>query len=197
MPTLEDTALAEPEVTAALKARSISLRNKLRPADIGNPKAIAALPENVLQLVLGRMVGVVNGVKTGTMPDKMTTYTALTGTFRGIPSDTERDIISSGVCFMPPNIQSMIEDQFEDELNSDGEVIKEGIRSLEFGYEVSVVRSNNPQGYSWAFRPLIEPAASDPLAALMAKIDPPKQLADPVEPETPPANEPAPKGKGK
>ena len=51
---------------------------------------------------------------------------------------------------------------------------------MKIAFELYVTKATNPQGYSWALKPLTEPTANDPLAELRALI-PPKAATKAIE----------------
>jgi hypothetical protein len=153
-----------------------------------NPKLFFGQPEGTQELYLGRLIGTGNGVKNAVAQDGVTPMYGLKGTF-GAEYSTDREAESSGVLFLPEAYMGPMLDLFEDKTNASGEVEREAVKSLDFAYDVFVIKAANPAGYSWSLRPLLEVAASDPLEAIRARIAAPVQklaLAAP-DAKTPPA----------
>lgn len=129
-----------------------------------NPKRFLAEPETVNEMLLGAIVGIANGIKTGNDPQG--------NEFVGLKGDFEAQIVGadeetrSGVCFMPDAFQGPIINMLSDEVNAQGEVTREAEKSVAFGFQVYVIRAKNAAGYSWQLRPVTAPAANDPLAEL-------------------------------
>lgn len=153
--------------------RETELRNKLALKDVGNPKALLALDENVKELKLGSIIGIAKGRKVvrgferdGVTP---TEHHALAGDFQAIPTDENKPMIRSGVAYLTDGMMEPIFSALEGEVNSEtGEVITPGAGSVAFAYDVYSIRSTNAAGYSWALRPKVQAEAVvvDPLESL-------------------------------
>lgn len=152
--------------------REINVRNKLVAKDIGNPKAILAMPkEGNFKNVLGIIMGIATGVKRRADkvdPTKMNE--ALIGTFEGTPSDAKEPIISSGVCYLPEGMFNLIASKLEGE---------NAAENVQFAIEVATIHANNAAGYTWSFTPKLAVAQADPLAAMREQL----KLAAPSVPE--------------
>jgi len=160
------TTIVKPKVTVALFGAA----------------QIKGQPDAIRTMLLGTMGGVANGVFSAKAQDGVTDIWGLKGDFYAqvirIGEGGERTIeaIQSGKCFLPDHIQSSIETLFlgVKDTNEDGteKVDDKGkpvykvapIGSIEFGYKVHVERAGNKAGYSYAFEPLQEAKANDPLA---------------------------------
>lgn len=137
------------------------------------PKALLALPEETRELHLGTIVGIATGIKKGKMPDGVTPYEGLAGNFEVVYADASKEHDASGVCYLPDAFMNPILALLKDETNADGEVIREAASSVQLAFNVSVVRADNPAGYSWKLKPLIEASQNDPLAKLRELIPAP------------------------
>jgi hypothetical protein len=133
-----------------------------------NPKKILALGDETRELLLGAIVGIANGIKEGNDPQG--------NSFEGLKGDFEAQVIGSdeevrsGVCYMPDAFQGPIISQLSDEVDAAGEVTREAVKSVAFGFQVFVIRAANAAGYSWQLRPIMAPSANDPLAELRKLI---------------------------
>jgi hypothetical protein len=140
-----------------------------------NPKKILALGEETRELLLGAIVGIANDVKVGADPQG--------NQFEGLKGDFEAQVIGaeeeirSGVCFMPDAFQGPIIAQLSDEVDANGVVTREAVKSVAFGFQVFVIRAANAAGYSWQLRPVMAPSANDPLAELRKLVPPMPALA--------------------
>lgn len=135
-----------------------------------NPKVFFAQPEGTNEFLLGRLVGSGNGVKNAVAQDGVTPMYGMKGDFGMEFTDANREDERSGVLFLPEAFMSPMLDQLEDTTDeATGEVIK-GAKSIDFAFDVFVIKAANPAGYSWSLRPLLETSASDPLAAVKLRI---------------------------
>lgn len=146
---------------------AITIKSKIVPGkDLGNPSAVKSLPEGQNRLVLGIVFGEVTKLVTRTMPTGQI-YEGFGGTFEALPADNKLPPTRSGVLYLPDGFAELIRDPFkkmQEESKSDdndGTDVR-----LQFGFEVAAVKDGNPQGYSWQYIPLGEPAKADPLATL-------------------------------
>lgn len=135
------------------------------------PKQILALPEETRELSLGHIVGIASGIKVGKQADGVTPYEGMKGDFKIVRPDGSEE--RSGVCFLPDAFMSPILGMLRDETDADGEVVREAVKSVQLGFEVLVIRADNPAGYSWKLKPLLQPAQNDPLAELSKLIPAP------------------------
>lgn len=146
------------------------MQTKIALKNVGNPKAVTMLPDGTNELHLGAIVGVATGIKNGKQADGVTPFVGLVGNFEAVPSDTSKEAVASGVCYLPDAFQQPIIDALADKVNDKGEVTQPGATSVQFAYEVYAIKAQNPQGYSWQLRSAIEPSANDPLAEAKAKL---------------------------
>lgn len=147
---------------------AVSLKSKIVPGkDLGNPSRVKDLPAGQDRLVMGTVFGEVTKLVERTMPTG-TIYQGFGGTFEAIPSDPNMPTIRSGVLYLPDGFAELIRDPFQKMQEESGE--EDATIRLQFGFEISAVKDGNPQGYSWQYQPLGEPAKADPLAALRAAV---------------------------
>ena len=132
------------------------------------------LPE-VGEKPLFRIMGIVNGVKTG-----QSTYgdwLAFTGQFKAVTISEDGEIgeeFRSGVCFLPEIATDLVR----------GAIPEDG-STLEFAFDIGAVRFDSAQGYKFTVRPLVDAGVSDPFEAIANKLpDLPKLSAPKPEPES-------------
>jgi len=148
--------------TPMADTRAKAVKAKIVPGtDLGNPKAVTLLPENERRMMMGTVMGYVDKIITRTMPNGEV-YEGFSGYFEAIPSNPELPVVQSGVCYFPSGFHNLIAEPLKDAQKTD-----ENAR-IDFVFEVSAVKSNNPQGYSWEYTPKIASKSSDPLAHLRA-----------------------------
>jgi hypothetical protein len=166
-----------------------SQRTKLVLKDLGEPSLIKAEAESVRTLLLGTIIGTATGFVERKSADGEEKFEGLAGQFRSIPADPKRDELESGVLFIPDAFHKMIAVALRDQLKADPNA------TISFGFEVSSIRANNPAGYSWDFKPMIEAKAENPLDALLGELGGVKevngkrvlQIAGPAKSAAPPA----------
>jgi hypothetical protein len=127
------------------------IKKKLAPKDF-NPKAILGMPVATRNLVLGTLLGMANDV-TRTQTPTGDVLEGLVGKFMFKPAD-KTFAMAAYTLWLPAGMGN---DLFA--LPRQGEAI-------EFAFEIGVTRAENPAGYEWTMRPLVEPSQADPLAAL-------------------------------
>ena len=64
-----------------------------------------------------------------------------------------------------------------DEVDGEGAVVRDAVSSVRLAYTVSIIKADNPAGYSWKLQPLIEAAANDPLSELRSLLPAPAPKA--------------------
>lgn len=142
--------------------RDISQQRKLTVKDLGNPKKVDAdTPRLILGTIIGRIISIKDIVDA-----KGEAFPALVGTFEGEPADPGKDIVRANLLFLPSGFQEPLIAAYR-ELQGDDP--KKEV-SVEFAYEVASVTASNAQGYSYAFRPIFQQAAQDPLLALRGEV---------------------------
>lgn len=178
-----------------MATRKTAIKSKLVMKDLDEPAKVKGLPVGVQEFNLGRVVGRARSVITRNMPNGDTFY-GLSGDFKGTPTAEDRDIVRSGILYLPNGVFELVADQLRDPATGE---VHEDVSEVAFIYDVKSVKATNAAGYSWAFVPVLEPAADDPLAQLEAQvaraaIEAPKEE---VQPDAPSNDAPAPvKGKG-
>lgn len=153
-----------------------------------NPKRLFSAIEAdkaVQEMYLGRLIGNANGVKNALAQDGVTPMYGAKGSFAATYTGMEksgakdaegkelfqqREDEQSGVLFLPEAFMGPMLDLFEDETDGNGLVTREAVKSIDVAYDVFVIKAENPAGYSWSLRPLIQPTASDPLAAIRLRL---------------------------
>lgn len=144
---------------------ALSQRTKIVTKDLGDPSIIKTMDENTKRHLLGTIVGIVSGfVERANPKDPNDKFEGLSGQFRSIPSDDKRDELESGVCFLPDAFHTMVAAPFKAMLEKDKNA------QLRFAFEIYSIRANNPAGYSWEFKPMIEAAGTNPLDELIGDL---------------------------
>lgn len=133
-----------------------------------NPKKILAVPEaDRKPITLGKIIGITSSVKIGFDKNERE-YTALIGDFIAFNYDQPDTQYFGGKLFLPEGIH----DRLVAGTIGTGEVDAKGrpiYNQCEFAVELIVVPANNPQGYSYQGKMLVDAKPSDPLAALLEK----------------------------
>jgi hypothetical protein len=136
-----------------------------------NPKQILALPEaDRKPVVMGSIMGITSGLKFGEDTKTGRTYVALIGDFIAKNYNEPNRTYMGGKLFLPEGIHDRIVSATEGEgvLNAKGKPV---YNQVEFAIEILVVPANNPQGYSYQGKALVEAKPSDPLQALLEKAN--------------------------
>lgn len=107
---------------------------------------------------IGTVIGRATGIKLIKMPNG-DTFEGLRGSFEASNSDTG-EITSSAICYLPAGFH----DGVLEKLRGDD------VAAVDFAYRVYSVPAGNPQGFSYAFEPLLPPKESDELSSLRALI---------------------------
>lgn len=142
-------------------------RAKIVLKDLGDPSLIKLQPETVRVISLGALVGAADGFVQRTNPKDGEVFEGMTGSFRVIPDDPEREVIESGVLFIPDAFHNKVAAQLRAiGLDEKGRLLQGA--TVEFAFQINVIRANNPQGYSWEFKPLMEFEGENPLDRLQA-----------------------------
>ncbi len=150
--------------------RNTVMKAKIAVKDLGNPKKAAALDEgDTSRITLGRVMGIATDIKKGLNPQGEP-YMGLVGSFEGTPADETKDIIQSGVCYLPGGVTEAIAGQMQ----ASG-------KPVSFAFDIKVFKANNAAGLSYELIPLIKPADNDPLAALRNQVS--AALPKPTEEE--------------
>jgi hypothetical protein len=157
-----------------------SQRTKLVLKDLGEPAMVKNMtPEQVAasisesgvhRYVMGRLVGIARGFVERRSEKDGEIFEGLSGMFRVVPADPAREELESGVLFIPDAFHNMVADALRPLKAQDVNA------SVTFAFEISSIRAENPAGYSWDFKPLIENAAGNPLDGVFAALPSPEQL---------------------
>lgn len=151
-------------------------RTKLTQKDAGEPSVIKSRPETVTKIITGRLIGIASDFVHRKSANGEQDFEGLKGQFRIVPTndmgipDPDKPELESGVLFLNDAFHSMISEPLRKARETDDKA------SINFAFEINVIRAKNPQGYSWSFMPLIE-SAGNPLDALVAQLPPPGKVA--------------------
>lgn len=145
------------------------------------------VPENEgVRVPVCRIMGVAHDIKVGESKDGQV-WSALTGNFWGENLKTG-DQYSSGKLFLPGGIHEMIESAVKEAQKNGG---ANSIVSVRFAFEITVVKSGNPIGYSYQAITLLPPSVTDDMAEIHRQISERSQKR--IEaPESKPKPEPVP-----
>lgn len=147
----------------------MAMKSKVVIKDLCNPKKIIAnMPDSTNSTVVGIVYGTATDINVRASADGLKTYEGLKGTFEAVPSDKAAEATQSSICYLPEFAQPLVSDMLK-EVDEDGERVNHNVK---FGFEVSIERATNPQGYSWALRALGNPVADDPLDKLRQEFAP-------------------------
>ena len=147
---------------------AVTMKKKITPKDM-NPKALLATDDTVRQIDLGVLIGQANGVTTS-VSQQVEVLEGLTGRFKFQPFKDGKpsgDPLISYVLWLPSGMGT---DLFE---------LPREKEPVEFAFIMSAHKAENPAGYEWGMKPLLEAAAADPLGALEAKVAQTGALPDP------------------
>lgn len=132
----------------------VTEKRKLTVRDLGNPKKVTVLPDGQDTLMLGTIIGRITGTVLLKSPDG-DEFEAFKGTFEGVSNDTG-EIINAGILTLPAGFHDKLMTEFK----------MPDVKEIQFAYGVGCVKAKNPQGYSWAFKPLLEAQPTDALSEL-------------------------------
>lgn len=138
---------------------------KLALKDMGNPKIIATQPETVREIHLGVLMGQANDFVTRTIEKDSSVMEGLAGNFRVVPVDLDGTVHDteakeSGILWIPDAFHNIIAGKLRAAKATDPGA------TIDFIFDVVVIRANNPQGYSWQFNPIREFSGKNPLDEL-------------------------------
>lgn len=146
------------------------LVGKLTPKSLGWDRnalgsETAKVPADGGKVLIGRIVGIVAGLRQTVDNDTGNIHTGLKGNFRGISSKKGEDgkpiTVTSGVCYLPGGIQDMIEGALAAAQESDAKA------TVQFAIDLFGIPATNKAGYSFAADNIVAPTAADPLALLL------------------------------
>jgi len=124
---------------------------------------------------LGRIVGIVSGLKQTVNNDTGEVQNGLKGQFRGISTRNDAGeilaikdnapqgvTVTAGVCYLPGGIQEMIEGALAAAQETDPRA------TVHFGIDLFAIPATNKAGYSFDADNLVDAAEADPLDALLS-----------------------------
>ncbi len=126
------------------------------------------------RVLIGRIVGLVAGLKQTINNDTGEIQNGLKGQFRGVSSKNEKGeivgiekgiTVNAGVCYLPGGIQEMIEGTLAaaQDVSNGGDARA----TVNFGMDLFAIPATNKAGYSFDADNLIAASEADPLEALM------------------------------
>jgi hypothetical protein len=134
----------------------------------------AKVPADGGSVLLGRVVGIVSGLKQTVNGETGDIQSGLKGNFRGISSLPNKAPVTSGVCYLPGGIQEMIEGALADAKASDPRAV------INFAIDLYAIPATNKAGYSFKAENIVESGASDPLEMLLSQANSIKAITGPV-----------------
>lgn len=150
------------EVGADQIETKTAILSKLTVKDLGNPRVV---DDEHPRIILGTIIGIATGTKVK-VDSKGEAFEAIVGQFEGTSADGKK-VVSAAMLYLPGGFHETITQQFAGENPP---------KRIDFAFEVAAVVAKNPIGYSYAFRPLIEAAPSEPMAALRKMVEERKAL---------------------
>jgi len=133
----------------------------------------AKVPADGGKVLLGRIVGMVSGLKQTVNGETGDIQSGLKGNFRGISSIEGKAAVTSGVCYLPGGIQEMIEGTLAEAKSQDPRAV------VNFAIDLYAIPATNKAGYSFKAENLVESGASDPLQMLLDQANSIKLLGAP------------------
>lgn len=137
------------------------------------------------KVLLGRLVGIVAGLRTTIDKDTGDIHNGLKGNFRGVSSKVYADgekagqpiTVTSGVCYLPGGIQDMIEGALAQARETDAKA------TVNFAIDLYGIPATNKAGYSFKADNIVAAQTVDPLSMLIeqANNNKPLALAAPAE----------------
>lgn len=157
----------------------------------------AKVPADGGKVLIGRIVGIVAGLRTTIDKETGDIHNGLKGNFRGISSKEYADgdnkgkpiIVTSGVCYLPGGIQDMIEGELAKAKEADAKA------TVSFAIDLYGIPATNKAGYSFKADSIVSAAVTDPLAVLLEQAEthrpalPAPDAEKPSEPEAKPEAE--------
>lgn len=132
---------------------------------------VAKVPADGGSVNLGRIVGVVSGLKQTVNGETGDIQTGLKGNFRGISSLEGKPAVTSGVCYLPGGIQEMLEGALASAKENDPRA------TVSFAIDLFAIPATNKAGYSFKADNIVEAGATDPLQSLLDQAAANKPLA--------------------
>lgn len=129
--------------------------------------------------LLGRIAGIVDGLKQSINSETQEVQSGLKGNFRGISTKADKDgviiEVTSGVCYLPAGVQAMIEGSLAQAKEADHKA------TINFAIDLYAIPETNKAGYSFVADSLVEATETDPLASLLSQADGVKALPAPAK----------------
>lgn len=153
-----------------------SIKAKVTIQDLCNAKKVSAEFEEkkISETVVGIIYGRADDIVVRAAPDGSKNFEGLRGIFEIVPADPAREPVQSAICYLPdfvfPQVRGMLYQR-----DASGADVRTDVKSVKFGFEVSLIAAKNPQGYSWKLNPKTPPTADDPVDVLRKEFAP--QLA--------------------
>lgn len=157
----------------------MELVGKLSPKALGWDRnnigtEVAKVPAAGGSVSLGRIVGIVTGLRQTVNNETGDIQTGLKGNFRGISSLPDKAPVTSGVCYLPGGIQDMLEGALAAAKEGDSKA------TVSFAIDLFAIPATNKAGYSFKADNIVEASATDPLTALLEQANSTKALAAPT-----------------
>lgn len=151
----------------AVKSRTVEAKTIVKQGSLGHPMSVLH-DETINKAIMGRVIGIATGVSSSTVEDRETgeekKLKSLVGSFRAIPADASKPIVTSAKCGLPIHVMQPVIDILE--ANKGTGLIVEVV------FDMGVERAKNAAGYSWYGVPLMTPTDDDPVMRLAARFDP-------------------------
>lgn len=145
-------------------------RTKITLSSLGDPAIIKTMDDNVRKHKMGVIMGEATDLIERTNPKDNAVMEGLKGMFRAIPDDEKNEPMESGLLWIPDAFHEQIAQQIRN-AKANGEINFK----VKFAIEVTVIRANNPQKYSWELLPMIDTEVKSPLDELQALYEAAKQ----------------------
>lgn len=128
----------------------------------------AKVPADGGRVKIGRIVGIVAGLRQTVDNDTGNIHTGLKGNFRGISTkeaDGKPITVTSGVCYLPGGIQDMIEGALATAKEADAKA------TVNFAIDLFGIPATNKAGYSFMAENIVAPQTADPLELLLQQAE--------------------------
>lgn len=155
----------------------MELVGKLTPRTLGWDRnrigtEVAKVPMDGGKVLLGRIVGIVSGLKQTIDKETGDISSGLKGNFKGISSLDEKPPVNSGVCYLPGGIQEMLEGSLAQAKENDSKA------TVRFAIDLFAIPATNKAGYSFKADNIVEASETNPLDDLLNEATRIKALAD-------------------
>lgn len=157
----------------------MELVGKLTPKSLGWDRnqlgtETAKVPADGGKVLIGRIVGIVAGLRQTINNDTGEVQNGLKGNFRGVSSKVYPEgaeqagkpiTVTSGVCYLPSGIQDMIEGALASAKEADAKA------TVNFAIDLYGIPATNKAGYSFKAENIVAPQTADPLAMLLEQAE--------------------------